>query len=246
MLRNLILSAAGAGVVVCLVVGGLQIVTTEPLILYAELFENAGDAPAATGAEHTHEAGEATAPHEHAGAEPGHHHDAEAWQPADGLERTLYTLLADLLVGVAVSLMLLAAMVVRGQPIDAKRGLMWGAAGFVAASLLPALGLPPELPGTPAAELLGRQIWWLGTAFASAGGLALLAFGKGWMWRVAGLALLVAPHAIGAPVPPSHDAAYPAGLAGEFVVASIVVSAVLWSLSGLASGWLYARLSRSG
>jgi cobalt transporter subunit CbtA len=142
--------------------------------------------------------------------------------------------------------MLLAAMVVRGQPIDAKRGLMWGAAGFVAASLLPALGLPPELPGTPAAELLGRQIWWLGTAFASAGGLALLAFGKGWMWRVAGLALLVAPHAIGAPVPPSHEAAYPAGLAGEFVVASIVVSAVLWSLSGLASGWLYARLSRSG
>jgi len=245
MLRNLIISAAGAGVAVCLVVGGLQLATTEPLILHAELFENA-EAPAAE-AGHVHEQGEAATPHEHAETvDAGHHHDAEAWQPADGVERTLYTLLADLLVGIAVSLMLLAAMVLRGEPIDARRGLIWGAAGFVAASLLPSLGLPPELPGTPAAELLGRQIWWLGTAFASAAGLALLAFGKGWPWRVGGLVLLVLPHVIGAPVPPSHEASYPAGLAGEFVVASIVVSAVLWSLSGLASGWLYGRLSRSG
>ena len=44
----------------------------------------------------------------------------------------------------------------------------------------------------------------------------------------------------------SHDAVYPAGLAGQFVIASVVASAVLWSLAGLASGWLYQRLSRSG
>ena len=45
MLRNLIVSAAGAGVAVCLVVAGLQLVTTEPLILHAETFERrAGDA----------------------------------------------------------------------------------------------------------------------------------------------------------------------------------------------------------
>ena len=35
-------------------------------------------------------------------------------------------------------------------------------------------------------------------------------------------------------------------VAGEFVIASLVVSAVLWILSGLASGWLHQRLSRSG
>jgi cobalt transporter subunit CbtA len=233
MFRNLIVSAAGAGLVVCLVVAALQFVTTEPLILHAEQFEAAEPAAATAAGDQ----------HEHA-APAGHQHDAEAWQPADGIERTLYTVLADLLVGIAVSLMLLGAMVGKGEPIDARRGFLWGAAGFVAASLMPALGLPPELPGTPAADLVSRQVWWFGTAFASAGGLYLLAFANGWVGRVAGLALLVAPHAIGAPAPASHEAAYPAALAGEFVVASIVVSAVLWSVSGLASGWLYGRLSR--
>ncbi len=236
MLRNLIVSAAGAGVAVCLVVAGLQLVTTEPLILHAETFETVEPATPAA---------EIAGVDQHDAATE-HHHDEAAWQPADGLERTLYTVLADLLVGMAVSLMLLGAMIARGDPIDAKRGLLWGAAGFVAASLLPSLGLPPELPGTPVADLLSRQIWWLGTAFASAAGLYLLAFWKGWLWRVAGLALLVVPHVIGAPAAPSHEAAYPAGLAGEFVAASIVVSAVLWSFSGLASGWLYRRLARSG
>ncbi len=184
--------------------------------------------------------------HHDADAAPAHAHDEGAWQPADGLERTLYTLLADLLVGMAASLMLLGAMLARGDPIDARRGLMWGAAGFVAAALLPSLGLPPELPGTPAADLLARQTWWLGTAFASAVALWLIAFGKGRAARIAGLALLAAPHLIGAPEPPSHEAAYPADMAGAFVIASIVVSAVLWSLSGLASGWLYRRLSARG
>ncbi len=237
MLKNLIVSAAGAAIAVGVVVAALQFVTTEPLILHAEIFESAEPAAA------THEHADG-AVHDHGGAAV-HQHDADAWQPADGLERTLYTVLADLVVGMAVSLMLLGAMLAKGEPIDARRGLLWGAAGFVAASLLPSLGLPPELPGTPAADLLSRQIWWLGTAFASAGGLYLLAFGRSWPMRAVALALILAPHLIGAPTPDSHEAAYPAGLAGQFVIASIVVSAVLWSLSGLASGWLYARLSRA-
>jgi cobalt transporter subunit CbtA len=243
MFRNLLLSAAGAGLAACVAIAALQIFTTEPLILHAEVFEKAGEAPASAATTPTAPAaGLDAAAHSHDAA---HGHEDAEWEPADGIERTLYTVAADLLVGVAVSLMLLAAMIAKGDPIDAGRGLMWGAAGFVAASLLPSLGLPPELPGTPAGDLLGRQIWWFGTAFASAIGLFCLAFGRHWLWRVAGLALLVAPHVVGAPPPPSYEAAYPAGLAGEFVIASIVVSAVLWSLSGLASGWLYARLSRS-
>jgi cobalt transporter subunit CbtA len=235
MFRNLVLSAAGAAVVVCLAIGLLQTFTTEPLILHAEVFEKAGEAaPLAA----------QSAGHEHA-APATHEHGEQAWEPADGLERTAYTLLADLLVGLAVSLILLGAMVAKGDPVDARRGLLFGVAGFVAASLLPSLGLPPELPGTPSADLLSRQVWWLGTAAASGIGLWMIAYG-GWRLRILGLALLVVPHAIGAPAPPSHEAAYPAGMAGEFVIASVVVSAALWSLSGLTSGWLYARLSRSG
>jgi len=237
MFRNIVLSAAGAGLVACLAVGALQFVTTEPLILQAEVFEQADQAA-------VHDRAHAPAG-EAAVAEAGHH-DEGVWQPADGLERTLYTFLADLLVGVAVSLMLLGAMVLKGDPIDARRGLVWGAAGFVAASLLPSLGLPPELPGTPVADLLSRQTWWLATAIASAAGIFALIGARHWGWRVAGLVLIVAPHVVGAPEPASHEAAYPAALAGAFVVASIVVSGALWSLAGLSSGWLYQRLSRSG
>ena len=104
-------------------------------------------------------------------------------------------------------------------------------------------GLPPELPGTPAADIVERQTWWLATAVASGIGIALIAFGGHWLWKVAGLALIVVPHVIGAPAPPTHDVAYPGALAGDFVIASLVVSAVLWSFSGAAVGWLYQRLS---
>jgi predicted cobalt transporter CbtA len=93
--------------------------------------------------------------------------------------------------------------------------------------------------------LFARQSWWVATAIASGGGIFLLVYGIAWIWRVAGPVLLVAPHVIGAPPPPNLDTAYPAGMAGEFVIASLLVSAVVWSLSGLAAGWLHQRLSRA-
>lgn len=244
MLRNLIISAAGAGVAVCLAVSALQAVTTEPLILHAELFENAGVVEPAAAEIAVAPAAAEIVVHEHAAATPAHPHDAEAWAPADGLQRTAYTALANLVVGAAVALMLLGLMALLGQPIDARRGLMFGAAGFVAASFLPSLGLPPELPGTPAGDILLRQGWWIATAVASAVALGLLAFARPWPWKIAALALLVVPHVIGAPEPPSLEAAYPAAMAGEFVIASMVVSALLWVLAGLSAGWLHTRLAR--
>jgi cobalt transporter subunit CbtA len=231
MFKTIVFSAFGAGLAVCLAVSALQFVTTEPLILHAEEFEGASAPDAATPTP------EAAAVHEH---------EEEEWGPADGLERTAYTVLANLVVGFAVSLMLLGGMAIKGDPIDARRGLLWGVAGFAAVSLLPGLGLPPELPGTPAADIYDRQLWWLGAAAASATGIGLLAFSRNWGLLLAGVVLLVAPHVIGAPAPPSHDVSYPGALAGEFVVASMVVSAVLWSLSGLAAGWLHQRLSQGG
>lgn len=243
MFRTIVFSAFGAALAICLSVTALQFVTTEPLILHAEAFEGGAarahdhapaaslpDADARLFLAHT------------AAAEGG----AEEWGPADGLERSLFTALANLVIGFSISLMLLSAMVLKGDPIDARRGLLWGIAGFAAVSLLPALGLPPELPGTPAADIYARQFWWLGAASASAGGIALLVFARNWGLLALGLVLIIAPHVIGAPVPPSHDVTYPGALAGEFVIASLVVSAVLWSLSGAAAGWLYERLSRTG
>lgn len=238
MFRTLVFSAVGAGLAACVAVTVLQAVTTEPLILHAETFENAG-APA-----HEHAAAPAVPGATTAAAEAVHDH-GEEWSPADGVERTAYTVVANFLVGMAISLMLLGAMALKGEDIDPRTGLLWGLAGFAALALLPSLGLPPELPGTPAADIVTRQGWWLATAAASAVGIFLLFYGGGWPWRLAGLALLVAPHAIGAPPPPSLEADYPAVLAGEFVIASLVVSAVLWSVAGLSAGWLHQRLSRT-
>lgn len=233
MFRTIVFSAFGAGIAVCLSVSALQSVTTEPLILHAEEFE--GQAPLA----HDHGAAMSVpAPDVRAAAT-----EAEPWAPSDGLERVAFTVLANLVVGVAVSLMLLGFMVLKGDPIDARRGLLWGIGGFIAASLLPSLGLPPELPGTPAAEILGRQAWWVATAIASAGGIGLLVFGRQWWLMGLGLVLVIAPHIIGAPVPPSEDVSYPGAFAGEFVVASLAVSLTLWGMAGLASGWLHQRLS---
>ena len=234
MFRTILLSALGAGLFACFAITAVQIFTTEPLIFQAEELEGGGH----------HDHGSAAAPHAHEAAAAGE--ETDEWGPADGAERTLFTALANLVIGVGVSLILLALMVLSGRPISTRTGLLWGVAAFIAVSLLPALGLPPELPGTPAADILDRQVWWLGTAAASAIGLALIVFGGSWLTAVAGLAVIVAPHVIGAPPPPSHDVGYPGALAGEFVIASLVVSAVLWSFSGAAAGWLYQRLARAG
>ena len=260
MLKSIILSAFGAGLLVGVVLTAVQTVTTEPLILSGEVFEQAADAapspamPAAALAEATpaatpvptHDHGDAAAAHDHAAATAGegHHHDADAWQPADGFERSAYTLLANLLMGVAVSAILLGVMTLKGDPIDARRGVLWGLGGFFAASLMPALGLAPELPGTAAAEITSRQLWWLGTAAASAVGLALVVFARSYLLKLIGIMVAIVPHVIGAPRPPTLEAAYPAALGAEFVVASLVASALLWSLAGLCSGWIHQRLAR--
>jgi cobalt transporter subunit CbtA len=240
MFRTIVFSAFGAALAVGLALSVLQAFTTEPLILHAEEFEG-------------------TELQEHAAASgwiaaQAHEHEAAAtadaggggWVPADGFERSAYTIFANTVIGFGVALMLLGLMIAKGDPIDVQRGLLWGVAGFFAVSLLPSVGLPPELPGTPAAEIVSRQTWWLATAGLSAGGIALIVFGRQWWWLAAGALLILAPHLVGAPHPPSHDVPYPGGLAGQFVVASLVVSAALWTLAGATSGWLYRRLSTSG
>lgn len=236
MFRAILLSACGAGLAVGLLMAAVQYFTTEPLILAGEVFEKSAAA----------ETPPTSPAHDHEGASPAaaeHHHDEGAWEPADGAERWAYTALANVLMGVAASAVLLGAMTIRGGTIDGRTGLLWGVAAFFAASLLPSLGLSPELPGTAAAEITSRQIWWLGTVASSAAGLALLVLAHGWWAKLAGLVLVVLPHVVGAPEPPTLQAAYPAALGAEFVVASLVVSALLWTFSGLSAGWLHARLS---
>lgn len=176
---------------------------------------------------------------------PSHGHDgAGPWEPADGLERTGYTVLANLLTGIGFALMLGGAMALRGRDVDVRRGVLWGLAGYGAFALAPALGLPPELPGTMAADIEARQAWWLATTAASAAGIALLVLTRrGWLQAV-GAGLLVLPHLWGAPQPEGVAGLMPAELAARYAAATLVTTALFWVVLGGATGHFFRRLGK--
>lgn len=158
--------------------------------------------------------------------------------------RLLDTLLFNVLTGVGFALVLSAILTLRGQPVGLQQGLLWGAAGFVAAALAPSIGLPPELPGMSAAALAERQLWWLLTVAATSAGLALIAFGRNPALKFAGAALLVIPHLFGAPHPVASDAGgVPAELAARFTAVSLASMAVFWAVLGGCCGYVFDYLA---
>ncbi|GHD08566.1 CbtA family protein [Tianweitania populi] len=237
LFRNVVFLAALAGLCAGLVMTALQVTSTVPLILQAETFENA--APEA----HEHGAADATAPvSSEAPAVPAHEHDEDGWAPADGFERTAFTALANIVTGIGFALLLVVASEFAGGITTLRQGLLWGFAGFAVFTLAPGLGLPPELPAMPAAELLPRQIWWTGTVLATAAGLALVVFGRASWLAIGGIALLVVPHLIGAPQPESHESPIPEGLHHQFVVAVTVTNLVFWAVLGVMTALLRNRV----
>ncbi|TLP69534.1 cobalt transporter [Pseudomonas nitroreducens] len=235
MIKRIAQTAGFAGLIAALVLTVVQLLWVSPLILKAETYEKAEPA-AALVEEHTHEHAD--------GAAAGHHHDAEAWEPEDGWQRILSTTGGNLVVAVGFALMLAGLFTLRA-PGKTSEGLLWGLAGFAVFTLAPSLGLPPEVPGTAAADLTLRQTWWIGTAAATAAGLALLVFGRHWALRIVGLALLVVPHVVGAPQPEVHSSLAPESVAHEFIVASLVTNAVFWAALGLVAAWMFRRFAPS-
>jgi cobalt transporter subunit CbtA len=130
---------------------------------------------------------------------------------------------------------------VRGGAVSWREGLFWGLAGFATFTLAPGLGLPPELPGSEAAPLVGRQLWWLATTVATGGALALIAFTRRPGYAILAAILIVAPHLYGAPQPIEHAAAAPEALTHRFVVAVTLVSLLFWLALGTATGYFYRR-----
>jgi cobalt transporter subunit CbtA len=247
MFRRLFIAAASAGLLSGLFVTLVHNVTTVPVILAAEVFEKASEAPAAD-ADAAPAADTTTAPaaateesHDHAAE--GHFHGGEEWEPQDGFERTAFTALADLLTGIGFSLLLIAVYAVSGRAIDWRQGVYWGLAGFVVFILAPSIGLPPEVPGTEAADLTARQIWWVATAALTAGGLGLLFYAREPkpLWIVVALAMIVVPHAIGAPQPEEYHSVAPESLAHRFIVATMIASLLFWAVLGGLTGYFYKR-----
>lgn len=121
-----------------------------------------------------------------------------------------------------------------GVKFDAARGILWGLAGFACFQLMPALGLEPELPGTPTADLTARQLWWGGTAICTGFGLWFLAYGSALWQRAIGVLVLAIPHIWGAPELAAFGGVVPPELASSFTARSLGVGLISWmTLGGL-------------
>jgi cobalt transporter subunit CbtA len=227
--RRLIFAALCAGLLSGAIAAAAHQLGTVPLILQAEIYEEARHA----------------APPAHDHASPAAHHEAdEGWSPENGVERAAYTLVADLLSAIGFALLLAAGLAVRGGEVGWREGLFWGLAGFATFTLAPGLGLPPEVPGTPAALLFDRQLWWIATAIATGGGLALLFCTSHARYAVLAVMLIVLPHVYGAPQLADQAApAAPEALAHRFVVMATLVSLLFWLVLGASTGYFYRRFA---
>lgn len=225
MTRNLLSSAVFAGLIAGLISALLQLVFVIPLLLEGELYE--------TGAR------------VHFLVDGMTQSDKGAPPLGDDWGRHIVTMAFNIVTFTGYGLLLVAAMGFArertGTQITPTNGLIWGLGGFIAVQLAPAVGLPPELPGTPAAEMASRQIWWIGTVLATAAGLSLIAFGRGLALHALGLVLILAPQFLGAPHLATYFGVGPPELSAAFVTASLGFAAVGWTVLGYFCAYFLAR-----
>jgi len=181
-----------------------------------------------------------------------HQHDESAWAPEDGAERLVYSFLANILTAIGYSAMLLAFMsyyqLQTQRLLNLGQGLLFGLFGYLTVFAAPSLGLSPEIPGTQAAALEARQLWWSGTVFATGIGFTLIFF-KQSSYRTLfiglGVLLLVLPHIIGAPhiTGPEFLHSDPNVVATltqlhqQFILAVSIVNFIFWIAIGLLCAW---------
>ncbi|BBP05243.1 hypothetical protein TPL01_24060 [Sulfuriferula plumbiphila] len=225
--RRIVSAAALAGMLAGLLLTVVQQIQVSRIILKAEVYENAAVSQPA---------------HAYSSVGHGHREDA-AWQPANGIERTLFTALANISLAVGFGLLLGAAICLHDEVSGWRAGLLWGLAGYVVFFVAPSLGLPPEVPGTAAAPLDDRQLWWLITVIMTASGLSLLVFARTWQVKILGAVLLGVPHLAGAPQPQVHTSAAPIELAHAFIYATAVANAVFWLALGSLTGCFYRKFA---
>ncbi len=245
LFRNVVFIAAIAGLVAGVVLACMQAYATVPLILKAEVFEQAEGG-------HNHAAAPA-APADAAGgnamnsaapaATTAPAEEEEGWAPADGFERFAFSVAANIVTGIGFALVLVAVSEFAGGIGSWRQGVFWGLAGFAVFTLAPGLGLPPELPAMPAADLMQRQIWWVATVIATAIGLALIAFRTSALLTILAVVLIVAPHIVGAPQPENFESPIPEGLHHQFVVAVTLTNLVFWLVLGAVVGVVRGRFT---
>ncbi|MFA5983990.1 MAG: CbtA family protein [Methylococcaceae bacterium] len=230
--KAIVISALWSGLCAGLLLTAVQQMQVIPILLQAEVYEE----QAAAAITQTQLADTTNPPHGHA---------AEAWQPQNGWERTAYTSVANISLAVGFALLIGAASNLRGGITHWRYGVLWGLAGYMVFFVAPSLGLPPEVPGTAAANLNERQLWWLMTAADTAAGLWLLVFAKTKLNKFLGFVLLLSPHwLIHAPQPEAHASAAATELAHAFIIATTWANAVFWLVLGGIMGLTLSKFER--
>jgi len=239
LFRRIIFSALFIGFLSGLLFSAVQYIGVSPIILAAEQYEVAEVEVAPAPVQSHHHGEEVSAEH---------HHNTEAWSPSDGLERSLYTLLSNVLAGIGFAAIVLSIMyqlqlkgLVNFSPL---KGLVCGLAGFIAFFAMPGIGLPPEIPGIEAAPLDNRQTWWVLTVIASGVGIGILVFAKK-AYKILGALLMALPFFVGAPHSTGPEfghtdervVAILVDLHQQFIVASGVANLVFWLALGLLCAW---------
>jgi cobalt transporter subunit CbtA len=214
MIGRFLLAALFAGVAAGVVIGVIQHVRMTPMILAAEVFEQ------------------------------GLAHGVANHVQDVFTQRAAFTVLTTAITGAGFAAILLGLSMLFGIAINRGNGIFWGLCGFIAVALAPAAGLPPELPGIPAAEFDVRLQWWLLTIVCTTGALWLVITQReAWALGLALVAVLL-PHVIGAPPAASTETAVPAMLLSTFVANSLGLNALFWAMIGLFLGIALERFEK--
>jgi cobalt transporter subunit CbtA len=234
MIVRYLLAALAAGLLAGMLMTPLHFRQVVPIILHAEEYEVAAKT------DHVHENGTAKAAPQAA----GHVHAQGGEEAPPLLGRFWNTVMANLVTGGGFALLMCGVSLVSGVDVRFSTGLAWGAAGWLAVQFMPGIGLPPELPGFPYVDLQARQNWWIAAVAASVAGMALLFLRRENLARIAGIALLLAPHLYGAPQPSNIASEVPAFLAAEFVMAALSTTLFFWLALGLLLGFFMDRCGK--
>ncbi len=169
-----------------------------------------------------------------------HEHEEDAWAPKDGIQRWLFTLLANTSLATGWSF-LLCSVLLFVQRINLKTGVLLGVLGYLTFFVAPSLGLSPELPGTEAASLDRRQAWWVFTVLATGGAFCLLFFSKNYFAKSFAVLLLILPHVIGAPHPEVHGGTAPDAMLKAFILATFITNGVFWLILGSTNSLIFKK-----
>lgn len=244
MFQRMLVSALFAGAAAGLIAALLHFAFVQPLILLGEQYETGALTHFTTGSAPVEATPAAPAALSHAEGTQGDGQSHAAAAPVSDLQRNGLTVLFMGLVYISYGMLLTAGFGLAesmGRRIGPAQGLLWGLAGFAAFQLAPAMGLAPELPGTVAADLGARQVWWWSTVAATATAIALLAYGRHlWMFVLAGV-VLAAPHVIGAPQPDAFYGAAPPEVAAAFTARVLGTGLAIWVCLGWFAGHFWAR-----